>query len=173
MLLKVLIYVASLITTASVYYFKATMNTKTPEEQAAERYPCPSDHVIDKLTPDLAYQAGRDIGNRQQAYATCLIERAIPAEQKLEELISKTTATEKQESLLIDPSIIAQQRDRIWKRMKEVMAQRNEILEAFVAKYGYQPDEVEQVLQMRRDGTQVFSIQKKSIQNQDTDPSRL
>lgn len=62
---------------------------------------------------------------------------------------------------LIDPSVIERQKARVFERLKEVMEQRNEILEAFIAKYGCQPEEAEQVLQMMPDGTQVFSVRKR------------
>lgn len=47
--------------------------------------------------------------------------------------------------------------------MKDIALHREEILKAFVAKYGYQPDEVEQVVDLSRyaDGVITWSVRKK------------
>lgn len=48
------------------------------------------------------------------------------------------------------------------KAVREVFAYREEILKAFVAKYGCGPDEVEQVEQRNADGTWEWCVRRKS-----------
>jgi len=47
---------------------------------------------------------------------------------------------------------------RIVRQFRETMAQREEILEAFVAKYGFDPDECEQVEQIYEDGLRRWVV---------------
>jgi hypothetical protein len=47
------------------------------------------------------------------------------------------------------------------RRWKEVMSERTEILEAFIAKFGGEPDEVEQVLQSKDNGVLIYSVRRK------------
>ena len=58
---------------------------------------------------------------------------------------------------MVDP--IVQAAD---KAIARVMAQRKEILEAFVAKYGADPEQVEQVEQHMGDGSIRWSVRLKS-----------
>lgn len=44
----------------------------------------------------------------------------------------------------------------------EVIAQREEILRAFIAKYGCQPDEIEQIIQTTCDGVRWYVRNKKN-----------
>jgi hypothetical protein len=53
-------------------------DTKTPQEQAAERYPSKSRFSPETPSPRLM--------SVREAYAACLEERAIPAEQRVKEL---------------------------------------------------------------------------------------
>jgi uncharacterized protein with von Willebrand factor type A (vWA) domain len=48
------------------------------------------------------------------------------------------------------------------KAIARVMAQREEILEAFVAKYGADPDQVEQVEQRMKDGSTRWFVRIKN-----------
>jgi hypothetical protein len=50
--------------------------------------------------------------------------------------------------------------EEIKNRLKEIYAQRDEILEAFIAKYGFEPDECEQVIQYTEDSI-IFSIRRR------------
>lgn len=50
--------------------------------------------------------------------------------------------------------------EKIKKLLKDIDAQREEILEAFVAKYGFEPDECEQVLQYTEDSI-IFFVRKR------------
>ena len=43
-------------------------------------------------------------------------------------------------------------------RLRIITAQREEILEAFIAKYGYEPDRIVQVIQDCKDGTVKFFV---------------
>ena len=43
----------------------------------------------------------------------------------------------------------------------QILAQREEILKAFVAKYGYQPEEVEQVVRIGSSFEEVYSVRRK------------
>lgn len=52
--------------------------------------------------------------------------------------------------------------DVIKKTLCEVMKKREEIVRAFVAKYGWNPDECEQVIQMMPDGQRWFVRRKKT-----------
>ena len=49
------------------------------------------------------------------------------------------------------------------KIMMDIGLHREEIIEAFIAKYGYQPDEIEQVVDMSRfsEGIITWSVRKK------------
>lgn len=47
------------------------------------------------------------------------------------------------------------------KRLSIIMAQRTEILEAFIAKHGYHPEEVEQVIQNLDNGDQLYFVRKR------------
>ena len=58
---------------------------------------------------------------------------------------------------MVDP--IVQAAD---KAIARVMAQREEILEAFVAKYGADPEQVEQVVQHMGDGSIRWSVRLKN-----------
>jgi len=52
--------------------------------------------------------------------------------------------------------------DAAYQKMREVMAQREEILTAFIAKYGFEPDEIVQVLKQHGDGTQEYFVRQKT-----------
>jgi len=46
-------------------------------------------------------------------------------------------------------------------KVKEIMDQREEILTAFIAKYGYEPDEVVQIETVRPDGTRTWHLDRR------------
>lgn len=56
-------------------------------------------------------------------------------------------------------------RNLAYERYKMVMEQREEILTAFIAKYGMHPDEVEQIEQYTSEGI-VWSVRKKGSGNE-------
>lgn len=51
--------------------------------------------------------------------------------------------------------------DATYQKVREVMAQREEILTAFIAKYGFEPDEIEQCEQRMDDGTTRYFVRKR------------
>ncbi len=48
------------------------------------------------------------------------------------------------------------------KKLKRVAAQREEILEAFIAKYGFEPDQIVQVIQRFPDGSEKFFVRQRT-----------
>jgi hypothetical protein len=50
------------------------------------------------------------------------------------------------------------------KRLSIIMAQRTEILEAFIAKHGFEPEETEQVIQTLDNGGQLYYIRKRTTE---------
>lgn len=50
------------------------------------------------------------------------------------------------------------------KRLSIIMAQRTEILEAFIAKHGFHPEETEQVVQNTENGGQLYYIRKRTTE---------
>ena len=52
-------------------------------------------------------------------------------------------------------------RETVERIMDMISTQREEILAAFVAKYGCQPEEIEQVVRLGRPGEEIFSVRKK------------
>jgi hypothetical protein len=49
--------------------------------------------------------------------------------------------------------------------LKSILEQREEILTAFIAKYGCQPDEAEQITQHDKDGNIIYYVRMKKIKN--------
>lgn len=46
----------------------------------------------------------------------------------------------------------------------QILAQREEIIKAFIAKYGYQPEEVEQVVRIGNSFEEIYSVRKKEVE---------
>ena len=55
---------------------------------------------------------------------------------------------------------------RAIKAMSKVQAQREEILEAFVAKYGFDPEKVTQVLRIMPNGDTVWFVREKTKEDE-------
>jgi len=49
---------------------------------------------------------------------------------------------------------------RLMRACRRIVNQREEILEAFIAKYGFQPDECQQIVQQKPDGTMRWFVEK-------------
>lgn len=64
---------------------------------------------------------------------------------------------------LIDHGFVEDLKKRAAARMKGIMAQRTEILEAFIAKHGADPEQMEQVVQTLDNGDQLYYIRRKPI----------